>query len=403
VQVVVQVSPEEIVVTRASARVGSSGSLRATARLPLRGLELAGATAELEARDVRLPIADGVRLAADASLLASYVPPADPNAHAVPNVTGTVELRAFSYTRPMAFTVDLDQLTGRGPTEVDIYDPAQDLVAFDLNVVSPDPITIRNNLLDMRLEVEQPGLRLSGTNQRFGARGALHVVSGSSLRLQGHDFAVRQGEVRFDDATRIAPRLDVRAVTEYRRYGSSAQTEAATSTAGSLSSTAGKWRIEMHATGDTDEPNVRFSSDPPLSQDDIVLLLQIGMTRAELDRATTGVLAQSVGLEALSAATGIDQAVRQNLPLIDEFRISSQYSSRTGRTEPTATVGKRVTDDVRASVTTGLTDNREVRSNVEWKLGSGLSVEGSYDNVNEVSSSGVGNLGADLRWRIEFE
>jgi len=32
-----------------------------------------------------------------------------------------------------------------------------------------------------------------------------------------------------------------------------------------------------------------------------------------------------------------------------------------------------------------------------------VSVEGSYDNVNDISTTGVGNLGADIRWRLEFE
>ena len=32
-----------------------------------------------------------------------------------------------------------------------------------------------------------------------------------------------------------------------------------------------------------------------------------------------------------------------------------------------------------------------------------VSVEGSYDNVNDISSSSLGNLGADIRWRLEFE
>ena len=26
-----------------------------------------------------------------------------------------------------------------------------------------------------------------------------------------------------------------------------------------------------------------------------------------------------------------------------------------------------------------------------------------YDNVNDISSSALGNLGADVRWRLEFE
>ena len=58
---------------------------------------------------------------------------------------------------------------------------------------------------------------------------------------------------------------------------------------------------------------------------------------------------------------------------------------------------------MRATVTSGLSDNRELRSNVQWKLKRGLSVQGSYDNVNDISNSTTGNIGADLRWRIEFE
>jgi translocation and assembly module TamB len=67
------------------------------------------------------------------------------------------------------------------------------------------------------------------------------------------------------------------------------------------------------------------------------------------------------------------------------------------------TLGKRITDEVRATVTTGITENREVRSSIEWRLGRRMILQGAYDNTNDVSSSPLGNLGADLRWRIEFE
>jgi translocation and assembly module TamB len=67
------------------------------------------------------------------------------------------------------------------------------------------------------------------------------------------------------------------------------------------------------------------------------------------------------------------------------------------------TLGKRITDNVRATVTTGITENREVRSNIEWRLNRRMSVQTSYDNVNDVSNSALGNIGADLRFRLEFE
>ncbi|MCA9642192.1 MAG: translocation/assembly module TamB domain-containing protein, partial [Myxococcales bacterium] len=139
------------------------------------------------------------------------------------------------------------------------------------------------------------------------------------------------------------------------------------------------------------------------SQDDIVLLLTIGLTRAELDQAQSASVGESVALEALGTLTGADQAVTKAVPVIDEFNFGSSYSSRTGRTEPTVTIGKRLADRIRANVTSGISDSREVRSNLEWRLNRRVSVEGSYDNVNDLGSSSLGNLGADLRWRLEFQ
>jgi translocation and assembly module TamB len=404
----------EIEIKEASARAGTSGQLSLTGRMPLRGLELTEVNATLAARDVALPLADGVKATASALLRIAYQPGArggflgdalgSAASGRLPQVTGTVSLSSFTYARPIAFRLDLDQLTGKTRTVVETYDPKNDLLAFDVSVVSPRPLRISNNLLDTSLEVSAPGLRLTGTNQRFGARGSLRLETGSKLFIQGHDFRVREGRIDFDNPTRVTPKLDVSAETEIRRYASTATATGTQASAADASASAGNvWRVLMHATGDTDAPALQLSSDPPLSQDDIVLLLQLGMTRAELDRSLATSLAQSVSFEALSALTGFDQALRKTVPLIDDFRLGSQYSSRTGRPEPTVSVGKRITEDVRATVTSGLSDNRELRSNVEWKLRRGVSLQGSYDNVNDVSSSTIGNLGADLRWRIEFE
>ena len=115
-------------------------------------------------------------------------------------------------------------------------------------------------------------------------------------------------------------------------------------------------------------------------------------------------LGASAALEALATVSGADKAVKQAIPIIDDFRFGSAYNPQTGKTEPQVTVGKRLTENVRASVSSGLTndESREIRANLEWRLNHRLSVQGSYDNINDVSST-VGNVGVDLRWRLEFE
>jgi len=146
-----------------------------------------------------------------------------------------------------------------------------------------------------------------------------------------------------------------------------------------------------------------MTSDPPLSQEDIVLLLTIGMTRAEVDQLQVTGAVTSAALEALATVSGADTAVKHAIPVIDDFRFGSAYSTVTGRTEPQVIVGKRLTDSIRANVATTLAEDRELRSNIEWRLNRSVSVQGSYDNINDVSSSSIGNVGIDFRWRLEFE
>ncbi len=402
----IRIDETEARIHRASARVGNTGQLAMSGRMPLHNLSVSGGEATLVATDVKLPVADGVKLTADARLHASY-DPKQKGKLALPNITGRITIKQLQYTRAMNFqptvgAVVVDQITSKRRS-VATYNPADDWIRFDVALVSPEPVRIANNLLDMSLEVKRPGIQVSGTNQRFGARGTLAIEPGSKLFLQRHQFKVRDGAITFDNPTRIAPSLDVHATTEYRRYQtSSGSATGATTSASSTTSTGGRWRISMHASGELEAPEVRFTSDPPLSQEDIVLLLQVGQTRAELERGLLSGIGQGVALEALSAVTGLDKAFK-DVPIIDEFRVGSQYSSRTGRPEPTVTFGKRLTDSVRATLTTGLSENREVRSSIEWQLKGGVSLQGSYDNVNEVSSSGIGNIGGGIRYRFEFE
>lgn len=389
----------ELRVVHASANVGS-GTLDVTGRVPLIGLGFGTATANVTARNIKVPIGDGIDLTANADLVATYKPDSSvPSYQNLPNVQGTVQIASFAYTRPIALSLNLNDLQKSiRRTEVETYDPTQDFVSFDVNVVSPKPLRVQNDLVEMRLELQDPGIELSGTNQKFGARGNLRLLPDSKIRLRNHEFDVREGYVHFEDPAKVKADVDVRAVTELRRYASADQT---TGTDATSTTTSGLWDIAIRAHGPSDDLKLDLTSDPPLDQEDIVLLLTVGMTRAEIDRGLASSLGQTVGLEALSALTGADKAVTSVVPIIDYFHFGSSYSSRTGRTEPNVTVGKRLTDDVRASVTTGLTE-REVGATVEWRLKRGVSVQTSYDNASNVNAS-IGNFGADLRWRLEFE
>jgi len=406
----VAASASEARITRASATF-AGGDLGLTGRMSLRGSSFGAYDFALQGRSLHLAPSQGLALTLDADLRVSQ----NPNAQGVaasrlPHVAGDVNITSFDYTRVTNIVPDIGgfRVGAAKRTVVDSYDPALDTVIFgpDLTVRAKGPLRIRNNLVDVQMGIDPAGLSVSGSNQRVGLRGGMYAMPGGHLRVFANEFEIQRASVRFDDPTRINPHVDALAVTEYRRYTSTqvaASPTAGAATAGVGGRSGGLWRIGVHATGDAEDLRLEMTSDPALSQEDIFLLLTIGLTRAELDQVQAGSVAASAAFEALGTATGADRAVKQAIPVIDDFRFGSAYSPRTGRSEPQLTLGRRISDNVRASITTGLTEDRQLRTLIEWRLSQRLSVQGSYDNLNTTSSSTIGNLGFDVRWRLEFE
>ncbi len=313
----------------------------------------------------------------------------------LPRLTGTVRLERVSYEKPiqiaaMVGDAALGAVAGRAErSNVEQYDPAADNVEFDMRIVEANPMRIQNNLIDAEVRIadgERP-FRIVGTDQRFGAVGSLSIPRGV-IYFRNREFDVRQGTIEFDDPNRVDPNFMVSAVTDVRRSGDL---------------TAPNWRITLDAAGNRNNFQLNTRSDPELSQEDIVLLLTVGMTSAELEQLQAGDVGSTVAVEALAAMTGIDREIQRALPVIDDFSVSSRYSTRTNRTEPQVTVGKRISDRVRLTASTGISESSEVRASVEWRLGENTSVQAVYDNYNTTTASSLGNVGVDLHWRLEFE
>jgi translocation and assembly module TamB len=398
-------------VTRAAGHF-LGGDVSMTGRMPLKGGKLGIAEAAITGRQLYVSPLEGVKATVDADLQLTVNPTATSTAARLPFVGGEVTITSFEYTRPI--TIDLTGFRGSKRTVVESYDPTLDAVTLGFDVRSRVPLRIRNNLVDAQLAIDPRGLRVTGTNQRIGLRGELTTIVGGHVRVFANDFEVQKGSIRFDDPTRIAPHVDITALTEYRRYSNTLATAGSgANTTGGAGATSGGvtsggqggslWRITLHAYGDADDLKVDMTSDPALSREDIFFLLTIGLTRAEVDQVRAGSVYAGAAFEAIGTVSGVDRAVKQAIPVIDDFRPGTAYSPRSGRVEPTITVGRRLGENVRARLTSGLAEDPQLRSAIEWRLGRTLTVEPSYDRIDTVSSTNVGNFGLDFRWRLEFD
>lgn len=380
------------------------GTVTMRGEAPLIEGQLGRTNLSIVTRSVHLPIEEGVSVTFDANLQLA-IPAISQAETELPLLSGNVNILSASYEKPMSITADISTLATRGAkTQVEGYDETKNSLRLDLLVRSSKALQVENDLVTTTLMIDPAGLRMSGTDQRYGAVGTVTIESGGQVFLRRNEFEVQRGLVRFNDPTRLRPEVDMTAVTEYRRYEDRGATQGESQTGDAASSgapAAGNWRISLHAYGPPDELKIDLNSDPPLAQDDIFLLLTVGLTRTELDQTQSSGVGSSVALEALGSLSGAESAVTNVVP-VDEFRFGSSYSSRSGRTEPTVTIGKRLSRRIRASVTTSLSDTSEVRSNVEYRATENLSVEASYDNAGDVASATGGNLGGDVRWRLEF-
>lgn len=306
----------------------------------------------------------------------------------LPAATGEVIVERLLYSRPIALGATLAELTRTERTEVATWRPSEEHVTLDLSVSADTPLVVRNDLVDAELHIDdgERAFRIVGTDERFGVLGDMRFDRGRIFFRNNSFEIVPGGTVVFDDETSVDPSFDVHASTTLRRAADLREAS---------------WRVLLEASGSSDSLRISTRSEPELPQEDILLLLAVGMTRAEVE-AQAGSVGSTAALEALASVTGVDRELRRALPVIDDFRLGSAYSLRTSRTEPQITIGKRIADRIRLSATTGISEARDFRAVLEAQLDDTTSVSVGYDNYNLTGAS-YGNFGADLRWRLEFE
>lgn len=371
---------------RALAGVGlvdlSGGSAR------LQGLGVESYAVPITVQGLSLAPIEGLAVTLDADLNVSGGQRGDPAF-----VQGGVTLRRVSYTRPIA--TSLDVLGGGSATRTEgtanaerPYDPANDFARFDVRLLTPTPMRIANNLVEAEVAIGRDReFRVVGTNQRWGVVGSLEVPRGT-LRLYSNEFEVRRARIEFDDTERVDPVFDLLAQTEVRRTGDSNRSQ---------------WRIALHGYGSTRSGlNLDMSAEPALSREDILFLLLFRATRAELERLGTNA-GQAIGIEALWLLSGLDRRVTEAIPVIDEFRVGSTYNPRTNATEPQLTIGRGIGERVRVGGSVSASAQPLTRVTLDLRLNQEAGVQFIGENVgNQLGTVSV-NVGADFRWRLEFQ
>lgn len=293
-------------------------------------------------------------------------------------LSGDLDIVRLRYTEPLELDTLLSNIrTARvGRTGTGLRKP---WVTFDVAVHAKGDVRIENNLAKAKV---RGTVRLTGNDIQPGMVGELEAAEGSQLFFRGNTFSVSQALLEFKDKKEIDPVFDLHAQTQKREY-----------------------LVSLHGFGRIRDPQIILTSDPDLSEADILSLLTIGVTSHDQSNDALAAAAL-IGGDALFNASGLDKQVQKFLPknpvLRDlSFHMATSYNATSGYVEPTAQLeSKFLTDKLQLELSQPVVSSKGTRAQAEYRFDEKLAGQLQWDNERNET---LPNFGVDLKLRWEVE
>lgn len=276
--------------------------------------------------------------------------------------TGELEVQPTVYRRDL----DLQRLVlEQFLSPVRAAPTSEGAVRLNVGVRIPGTLEVETALARLALRGD---LRVVGTSAQPGVLGRVEVLPGGELTLGVNRYELERGTVSFSNPERIDPFLDVHARTTVESID-----------------------ISVSLQGTLDHLASSFSSNPPLTEMDILSLLALGTPSGVGGETSAGALATSflsdqiAGTVARRARTLLD---------VDQLRLDPYLSSETNTPAARVTVVKRISQDWTVTYSTNLASNRDDLVKSRWRVAPGVFFE-----VNRESD---GSFWAEVKWQRRY-
>lgn len=263
-------------------------------------------------------------------------------------------------------------------------------ILLDLTITPMVPLKIKNTMLDGKIEGQ---VKVAGDPQSPILSGNIAFNRGSLIKLQDVVFKTVDSSFSFKGQAPPNPEIYLLAETRYKNYD-----------------------IEMLVQGTASKPKFKLSSQPSLTEPEIISLLTLGTTTQEQE-AKAQAAANSNTTQNRPSSVEFRSDLFSKIPLSKEFKerfgvdvkFSPTFDSETNVAAPKISVGYQISDKVTATGSAqGGTDRRaegSVRYDLNRNVGAKVSVQTqSYDEsstVRVLKSTEI--IGVGLDFRKEFK
>jgi translocation and assembly module TamB len=238
-------------------------------------------------------------------------------------------------------------------------------VKLDVHVVTAPDLQMQTAIARLSGGAD---LRLRGTAAKPAVLGRVEVLEGE-INFNGAKYRLERGEVMFQSPVSIQPVLDLQATTRVRDYD-----------------------ITVSVNGQTDKPlSVKYRSDPPLPEADIVALLAVGQTReqsAQLAQSGNSAFSETASNLILSEALNATVSNRvQRLFGVSKIKIDPQgLSTETNPTRgPQVTIEQQISNNFTLTYSQNVSQASQQIIQGEYYIRRNVSVVGTRDQNGVVS------------------
>ena len=288
-------------------------------------------------------------------------------------VSGTVDIQSALYSQDFE-VVDLPALFAPRVQQIVEIAPAPVVVRLDLTTKGRGGLYVDNNVAQVELWLDG---KVKGTVREPTFVGTVGIIGGK-VKVRRRTFELTGGAIDFRGRLPTNPNLNISAEAE-------------------ISTRDADYLITAAVTGTARDPIVQFGSDDPtLTQTDILSLVAVGRTAAELQGETQGV--SEIDALALLPTAPVEEQVSE-LVGIDRFEIDLAQTNSQGDVSPGLTIGKDITERFRGAVTTSFDVDARNAVVLEYDLTRRVSLVGQWEAATE---SQAGAFGAGVRVRYEF-
>ena len=267
--------------------------------------------------------------------------------------------------------------------EVAPTDSLLSAIAFNVDIVGPDALRIRNNLADLGGSAD---LVLRGNMAEPVLYGEVELAEGGKLIYNNTEYELERGRILFRNPYALDPEVDILATTRVRDFD-----------------------VTLALDGTFEQLETRFSSEPPLPDLEVFRLLATGEDLVDVstsasnddetfeprltERSTEDPSTSAAVFLYGQAASVIGDRVNR-LFGFDKFRIDPLVGSGDNLSKARVTVGKRLSKDVFVTYSVDPTSTENQRLQVEWQVSPGL--------VLVLTQNGDDTYSADARWESVF-